>query len=128
MGRRSAGQSAGSSRRHQTWGGAETEARPQPLLACQLDGLLCGHGHQQQKGGLFENEQCNQPEPPRVANGLPVGRQFKPGQSWRDESQQPAGGGEQKGKTDGKGDVGHGQHGREQTTEQPESPAVAVGQ
>ncbi len=90
--------------------------------------MLRGHRHQQQKGGLLENEQCNQPEPPRIPNGLPIGGKIKPGLSWREEPQQPAGGGEQKGKADGKGDVGHGQHGREQATEQPESPTVAVGQ
>ncbi len=109
-------------------GGAEAKAGPQPLLARHSGGVLCSERHQQQEGGLLEGQGEDEPEPGGIAQGLPVGGQLEPGEGRREQAQQPAGGGEQKGKADGKGNVGQRQQRREQPPQPADGPAVAVGQ
>ncbi len=104
--------------------GTETQAGAKPLLAGQLGGFLRCQCHQQQERGLFEDQRQDKTKPDRVFDGLPVRGQLKTGQGGRDEPQQPAGGGEQEGKTDGKGDMGQRQQGGEQTAQQPKAAAL----
>ncbi|MNS89424.1 hypothetical protein D3C72_1234360 [compost metagenome] len=100
---------------------AEAHGLPKPLLAADSGGVEGRERHQQQKGGLFQDERQNEAEPPGISQGLPVGRQVKAGEGGGDQAQQPAGGGEQEGHADGEGDVGQGQQGGEQAA-QPAHP------